>query len=46
MTSTDVQMKTWNSDLYKHFKLPLEIIEEKGEVKYRFRYLTMCVHYP
>ena len=35
-------MKTWSSDVYKHFKLPPNIIIDGDKVKYKFVCLT-CV---
>lgn len=33
---TALQMEKWTSYCYKHFKLPPDIIIDKGIIKYRF----------
>jgi hypothetical protein len=33
---SDAQMKTWRSDVYKHFKSPPEILVARSVVKYKF----------
>lgn len=38
-------MDNWESDTYKHFKQPPEIVVEKGVVKYRFQCKVKYVYY-
>ncbi|THU95120.1 hypothetical protein K435DRAFT_798347 [Dendrothele bispora CBS 962.96] len=37
----EIQMKNWDASCYAHFKLPPDIVEEGGIVKYRF-YCLAC----
>jgi hypothetical protein len=39
---SDAQMKTWRSEVYKHFKSPPEILVARGIVKYKFS----CTSHP